>query len=708
MVWFSAVGGARGAAHIGAIKVLEQRGIPIDYIAGTSMGAIVGGLYAAGYSVEQLEQILEATDWRATFDDDQPRQDRSFRRKLSDENFLVKFKPGLKDGKIVFPQGLVQGQKLTVLLDNLTAPVSDVNDFDALRIPFRAVATDLSTGQAVILGDGDLATAIRASMSVPGALEPIEIDGRVLVDGGVSNNLPMDVARDMGADALVVVSIGSPLKPAKELGSPLAVTEQLTTIMTQQNTQAQIATLSEADVLIEPDLGDIGTFSFTRVMEAVPLGAEAADEMGDELSRLSLAPDDHRRYLLGLAKPDIDHAPQIDAIRLDNQSRLDDRVLLAKLRIKPGDRLDIDRLNEDLAAIYGLDVFERVDYFLETEGEQTVLVVRADEKDWGPNYLEFGFGLEDSIDGSTALTIGTAFTMSNLDGMGSEWRTELVLGDNERLLTEFYKPLDPERSYFLLPKFEFRTLDQGIFPTNDNDPLAVVRTRRIDLSLNAGKELGTWGEIRAGIYRGFGDNKRRVGTQSPSPRHFDSGGYTLRFATDTVDNLYFPGSGHRSKIRFEHSQEALGADENFKKLELKGDFAKSWGRHTVIPGVELGGALSGEFLFQDLVRLGGFLRLSGLARNQLTGQYIGLGRVIYRYSLADDWGPFSIPVYLGGSMEFGNTWDDESDISLGSLRPAASVFAGADTFFGPLYLAGGLGDGGNTAIYLFLGNIFKR
>jgi len=189
-------GGARGFAHIGVLKVLEENHIPIDYIAGTSMGSIIGGLYASGMSAAEVEVVVDGIDWDRVFIDSLPRQDRSFRRKRDDDFALVKAKPGFGDGKIKLPQGLVQGESIALLLQRLALPVATVKDFDKLSIPFRAIASNIVTGEPVVLGSGNLAQALRASMSIPAAMAPVEIEGKLLVDGGISTNLPVTVVRD--------------------------------------------------------------------------------------------------------------------------------------------------------------------------------------------------------------------------------------------------------------------------------------------------------------------------------------------------------------------------------------------------------------------------------------------------------------------------------------------------------------------------------
>lgn len=343
-------GGARGAAHIGVIRVLEELRIPIDHIAGTSMGAIVGGLYASGMSADELEKLLTGIDWQDAFKDKIPRRDRSFRRKSDDNLYLIKSKPGISDqGELKLPSGLLQGQKIDLILKKAALPVSHINKFDNFAIPYRAVAGDIVTGNAVVLDSGDLALAMRASMSV---------------DGGVSNNLPVDVARQMGADILIVVDISTPLLTRDELKSAVAITTQLTGILTRRNTEQQIATLTERDILLTPDLGDITSASFDKAAEAIPKGIAAARQQLGRLQKFSISEPAYAAYRAARAgrRAQEKQPVIIDFVRFDNQSRLSDEVLAARLDLRPGEPLDIAGLEQDIAKIYGLELFENITY----------------------------------------------------------------------------------------------------------------------------------------------------------------------------------------------------------------------------------------------------------------------------------------------------------------------------------------------------------
>src|SRR5277367_6713825 len=290
-------GGARGMAHIGVLKVLEELKIPVDCIAGTSVGAIVGGLYASGMTALEIDSTIRSLDWQEAFRDAPPRRDLAFRRKQDDRNFLVRLPLGLKHGRILLPKGLIQGQKLQETLRQLTLPFSNTTNFDLLPTPFRAVATDLETGNAVLMDKGDLAIAMRASMSAPGVFAPVEVDGRLLVDGGLAENLPINVARAMHADVLIVSDVSFPLQGRSALDSALSISNQMLAILVRKDSDRQRATLGPQDILIEPNLGSATATDFTVPANVIAGGENAARDAVSKLSAYSVGEAAYRDYL---------------------------------------------------------------------------------------------------------------------------------------------------------------------------------------------------------------------------------------------------------------------------------------------------------------------------------------------------------------------------------------------------------------------------
>ncbi|MDM8550119.1 patatin-like phospholipase family protein [Desulfobacterales bacterium HSG2] len=690
-------GGARGAAHIGVIKILEELRIPIDVIAGTSMGSIVGGLYASGMGPDELETAITNIDWNDAFRDASPREKRSFRDKHDDLNFMVKSSPGFRDGELLLPQGLIQGQKLNFILKSLTIPVAKTENFDELSIPYRAVTTNIETGEVVVIGSGDLANAMRASMSVPGVFSPIRIDGRLLVDGGVANNLPVDIARGMGADVVIAVNVGTPLMPGHKIKSVLNITDQLTRLMTHSNVKAQIEALGPNDILIQPELGDLGSADFGRSAEGIAIGEKAAANLRQRLQSLSLSQSEYDAYLTEREKRSVHDPITIDFIRVVNNSRLSDEVIASRIHAKLGKEPDLSALKEDIGAIYALDIFENVDYNLVTEKEKTGLLVNAIGKSWGPNYLQFGIRLADDLQGENSYDLGISYTMTELNRLGGEWRTEVTVGKNPRFFTEFYQPLDHSLRYFLSPYVEYENRNVNLF--RSGDLVSQYRVSTSTIGLEGGRELGDWGELKFGIRRVMGKAEVRIGPPYAEEFDFDDGDIFARFSYDTLDSLNFPRHGAKAAVEWAFFREELGADISFNRLVFIEGTAHTLDKNTLIMHLKGATVFDDEVSIQHNFPLGGFLNLSGYHEKEIYGPHSLSGAMIYYRQIGDI-------TYLGCSLETGNVWEDTDDIDFGSLIPAGSVFLGVDSFLGPLYLGFGYAEGGRNSVYLYLGKGF--
>ena len=292
-------GGARGAAHVGVLKVLEEMRIPIDAIAGTSMGAVVGGLYASGMSAAQIERQFASVDWNDAFRDRPQRLDLNFRRKREDRQYPVQFPLGFRDGRFQLPERAHPGTETLADPAGADAASAQVSDFDKLPTPFRAVATDLETGEAVVIDRGDLVTALRASVSAPGIFAPVEREGRLLVDGGVAKNLPVDIAQAMNVDVLIVVDVGFPLTTRDSLRSVASVSNQMLAILIRRESEQQRALLGPADILISPAMDRTSSFDFSKLQKNVALGEASGRAVTEQLARLALSGEQYELYMAG-------------------------------------------------------------------------------------------------------------------------------------------------------------------------------------------------------------------------------------------------------------------------------------------------------------------------------------------------------------------------------------------------------------------------
>jgi len=697
-------GGARGIAHVGVLKVLDEMHIPIDAVAGTSMGALIGGLYASGMKPAEIEHLVQSLDWQGAFRDRPPRTVLGFRRKQDDRNFLVRYSLGVSSEGFELPTGLVQGQKQTQLLREATLPVADITDFDQLPIPFRAVATDLETGKEVVMGSGDLVTAMRASMSAPGVFTPVELNGRLLIDGGLVNNLPADIARQMHVDVLIVVDVSFPLFGRDELTSPLAITNQAAAIMVRNRTLEKRAALSPDDIVIDPQLGTMSSADFSRVARAFAAGEVAARAASTRLASLSLDAAAYQQYLASRA-PGLQQLPRVDFIETDEASKRYAAAVDAVVGDLRGQPLDRAQINDDLAALYALDLFESIDYTLVNRHEQTGLEFHLKPKSWGPNYVRVGINLEDDFAGNSRYNLASRWIMTDLNTLGAEWLTDIQIGDRPSFATEFYQPLSWQYRYFVVPRLEYNVRSVPLLV--DNKTVAEYRVHNALGTFDVGKELSDWGEVRVGVQRGTGSSRILIGAGTLPVEHYATGGYRVRFSYDTLDNVFFPRRGNQLTVEWDAERENFGADTRLDKVSAEWQMAKTFGRYTMILSTDIGSTLTETAAPHDYFTLGGFLNLSGVATGSISGPHYGVVRVIYYKQIGrGGTGVLELPAYAGISLEAGNAWAKRSDASFSGLRHDGSVFFGADTPLGPLYLAAGYDDRSSTAFYLYLGRSF--
>jgi NTE family protein len=692
-------GGARGAAHVGVLKVLEELRIPVDCIAGTSMGAVVGGLYAAGMSAGDIERELLAVDWTDLFQDDPSRPDRTFRRKRDDDLYMVKAKVGVGDGKLKIPLAYIRGQKFDLMLNRLTLPVVGVDEFDGLPVPFRAVATDLETGKEVVLRSGSLAQAIRASLAVPAAFDPVDIDGRLLVDGGLANNVPVSVARDMGADVFIVVAVGADLATRDQINSALDVTLQLTNFLFSYNSEPQLQSLGPRDILIRPPLGDLSSRDFARAVDAMPIGERAARDAAHALRQYSVGKEEYAEYLAARDRRRTS-LPTIDFVQTENDSRLADAVIAERVSARPDEPLDVPALERDIGRIYGLENFESVRYDVVRQNGASGLVVSAKEKSWGPAYLQFGLASSNDLKGNSAFTLGAIYTRTAVNPLNGEWRAGAQAGQEPGLFTEIFQPMDPLSRYFVAGRVGYQTRILGVFD-DAGSKLAEVRLPGVRVEIGAGREFGTWGEGRIGYRWGAGTGEVITGTPAPD---FDiaQGEAFARLSLDTLDNLYFPRSGHIGGLEWRAARDRLGANLDYDQVLLGYAHARSWGADSVFGRLVGGTTLDDDAPLEGLYQLGGFLRLSGFQEEELSGQHFGLATLAYMRQLREH----RRRLVAGASVELGNVWQSSSDASLADTIAAGSVFLGVDTAIGPLYLAYGVAETGERSAYIYLGPRF--
>lgn len=714
-------GGARGAAHVGVLRELEAAHVRIDVIAGTSMGAVVGGLYASGVPLDDIEKLFRSTDWEEAFRDRAPRSDLGFRRKQDDREFLVRVPLGVRGTRLVLPQGLVQGQKLLATLRHMTLPVAAVTDFNQLPIPFRAMATDIVTGEGVPLERGDLAQSLRASLSAPAVFSPVELDGRLLVDGGLSANLPVDLARQMGVDRLIVVDVSYPLVPRASLSSALEISNQAITVLMARETQRARDSLGPVDLLITPDLGELGSTDFQRLGLAIDRGAAAASAYRADFARFAVVKEEWQA--LATARLERRTVPPVAPatvafVEVTASTALQRRWLETALSAEQGQPFVAARVERRVAEAYGRDVFETIDWRLVQAADgATGLHVAGHGKSWGPNFLTFGLDLQDDLDGSNSFNAGVRLLLTELNASGAEWRTDFQFGETPRLASEFHQPLGLASPWFVAPRI---LLESRNVPVMDGDErVAEFRVREARGGLDFGREFGLCCELRFGFQRALGSLRLRVGDPTRLPNGaplLDPAGraeysrrqWFGRFTFDGLDNVHFPREGSYFSTQWTDSREQAGAERGSDRVEFSALRAWTAGRHTLVLGLDAGSTVSTPSGDVDsLFQLGGFLRLSGLPTGSISGAHYALARaVVLRKIGRGGNGFFNVPAWAGFAVEAGNAWATRQEATLGGLRKDAALFLGLDTGIGPVYLGGGLDGEGNSAWYLFLGRGF--
>ncbi len=717
-------GGARGVAHIGVLKVLEELRVPVDFIVGTSMGSLVGGFYASGVSPEEMEKRIAGIDWPSVFNDDPARQDIPWRQKRDDFTDLFGLELGFRDGKLLVPLGTVAGYKFEFVMTEfvgLEAGRTERN-FDTLPIPYRAVAMDLESGEAKVFDRGYLVKAMRASMSIPAAFAPVEIGGRLYVDGGMVRNLPVDVARRAGCGVIIAVNLGTPPLRRDQITSSASVALQAVNLMTEQNVKASLGELKDRDILIDliPGLGDFSSSDFTGATKTIPIGIKAARAVEEKLRALSVSEKDYLDWQKVRASR-MPGAVEITDVQVvaQNLKWVNPEVIETEIKQKPTrieagieerilrerERSELDTLQRDLTTVFGRGDFERLDYTLEEDRDKKVIKVQAIEKSWGPNYFGFGLGYASDFSDQQRLTAEFMHRMTWLNSLGAEWRNDATIGFVNWIHSEFYQPFTRRVGVFAAPWFDAKQAPINYYLGDTWIGEYKVNTVRGGLDLGW---QGRLGEIRLGFFQGNLKTDSKFGVLSVNSSlvpEYDlrQGGWTGKLVIDQLDSASFPRKGVLLGGSFFVTDPSFGADDDYNKVELFFQKPFNIDRHTLTLGLFGGESPDSKLPAYDLFQLGGFQRFSGYILDQLVGDSYFLGRLVYTYRFADLPQPLGRGVYLGGSFEVGEVGNRFDPTTAGGTLYCGSVFFGADTILGPLYFAYGRSADGSNAFYFMLG-----
>ncbi|MDF7798336.1 patatin-like phospholipase family protein [Pontiellaceae bacterium B1224] len=696
-------GGALGFAHIGVLKELEEQQIPIDYIGGTSMGAIVAGMYASGMSPDEIEKQFTSLNWWDVLKDGSQMQYMVYRRKQDYKRYLG-LEVGFNHLKFLFPPGMSYGQKLNNVLENFSLNSAGITDFDDLNIPYRAVATDLLKGESVVLKSGSLARAMRASMAVPGVFTPVRMDGCVYVDGGILDNIPVDVVRNMGADYIIAVDVGasaaelSQQSDFQSLGSVLGRTY---TLMKRPEQERQ---LESSDLVIEPDLVEFSAGAFQMVAEIIPVGLEAAKKKAKQLETLSVSEADFQTYLKKqrrVRKTEI----EIKSIQVAGNKTVPDARIRYRIQSTEGP-IDLNTVYDDVSRIYGMELFQTVSYELKPNGEGYDLTYDAIDKFWGPAYLHFGMKLETSSETSLLWAMLLDYTHTQLNAYGGEIRFEIEGGGLVRGVgAEWYQPLSRGGRFFIAPAIELS--DDLINIYSDNNIVAEVDQDSIIGRLDAGISAFEYGEVRIGIQGGHVWDSGNSGIIALPEVDDTVVGITTQVRLNQLNDPYFPTKGYEVAFNGFFTREELGSDQTFSRIDFGATAPLTFGRHTFTPTFSAGSSLGTDLPFYATFHLGGMDNFAGYAPYQLFGNYYGLVSLGYRYRMMRLPPTYGDGVFAILRMDVGNVWQDSDDISVKNTNIGALAGLGADTIIGRIIV--GIGKAEEVSdphVYLSIGNTF--
>jgi NTE family protein len=699
-------GGARGGAHLGVLEVLESLRVPIDCIAGTSMGALAGGAYAAGASPQEIEEIVGKTDWINMFDDSAGRQSVDLRRKQMDDRFYSGLEFGISRDGIRFREGALAGEKLKLFFNRLVRAELGDRTIEHLALPLAIIATDIGTGERVAIRSGNLTSAMRASMSVPGLMAPVQREERKLVDGGLTDNLPVaEVKALCNADVVIAVNVGSPLLKPAEVTGVVTVIGQVLNILTEQNVEKSRLLLGPQDIYIQPDLEDITSTSFTRQLDAAKLGRAAALAASDRLRRYSLPEREFLAWQGSVRLAGQPAPPVVDKVEVAQTRFVNPETVRKGIHQREGEALDSQALATDLVAEYSQGDLLSLDYSVLREHDKTILRITPVEKPWGPDYLRFGLGLASDFRSESEYNFRALYRRTWMNPLGAEWLTAAQIGSEQGISSEFYQPLDQTHVSYL--RF-FASAGLRKLPLFVNeDRVAVYRIQENRAGAEAGMNLGVSGQASVGwVARSLGS------VLDTGPNAFLNaservGGPIATLSIDTYDQPFFPTRGLKLDVtHFDALRVASNAPgfSPYSRSEARFGAAWSHNRFTYLAGLEGGTALKGTLPLADAFTLGGPRRMSGFARDQMLGGDYMFGRLETQYRLNFRSPLYGLSLIAGVSAEAGRMDKVLTATSLSGWQRSFGAYIAASTFLGPVYLGVADAKNGKGRFYLFIGS----
>ncbi len=691
-------GGAKGFAHIGVLRWLEENHIPIEMIAGTSMGGLIGGFYAMGMSPDEMEAFVGALDWKELLGGQVPFKFLSVRRKEDRLAYPNRLNLGLRNG-IQLPSGLNSGHGIGLILDRVTLPYYDLRDFDALPIPFRCVAVDLATGEKKVFSEGSLSDALRATMSIPGVFSPVRQNGHIYIDGGVLNNLPVGLAKDFGTDAVIAVNLNAGPFDAEEAGSLLGVIGRSVDVVIDDNVRRSA---EMADLVVSVDVHGYSTLDFEYSADIIRKGYESAAAMSGELKKYALTENEWKQYLDRRKKLRRTVIPVPQFVEVDGINP--DPASLVHKDLDPliGRPLDLDELTKQLNLIWGQGRYASVGYSLMVRRGQAGLRIRPVEMDHSPPTLNIGMNVDGSDIGMIRFGLGARLTFFDLWETRSEWRLEAAFGTQNKAETEFFLPVTRYSNWFIAPRAYSENSILDIYESGSR--MADYRTYRIGFGIQGGYQFNQSTEVRLGQDLVWYEADLRTGTPQIGEYNHRVGVTSLQFRYMGQDDAVIPRKGIRLEAKGEWFSSQPYRRSGFPRAEMKLSYFQPVSRSGSLVFQGSGGTAFGR---EDLgllsFSLGGIMRLGSFGRNELIGNQYYLATAGYIHEIA------SLPPLAGGEV-YAASWYQIGRVYRNSELPqypmdiSGGVFI--KTLLGPILLGGSYGSGGHRRLYAGIGAIF--
>ena len=690
-------GGARGFAHIGVLEWLERNRIPVDYLAGTSMGGLIGALYAMGMTPDEMRAFAATINWDKVLEGPPAYDELSFRRKEDRRAYPTTIELGAKRGLSV-PVGINPGHQINLVFDRLTLPYSTIKSFDELPIPFRCVATDMVAAEPVVLKDGSLAEALRATMAIPGVFTPVEVDGRVLADGGLLNNIPVDVVKAMGADIVIAVNVGTPLGKREDIDSLTGMLSQVIGVATIGNDRRS---LKLADYVITPPLGRYTVSDFTEGVTIAKLGFEGATEQGAQLLKFQLddrAWQDHITARRARRRSDIPQPLALDVAGVQGKKA---EEIKRDVQTEVGRTPEPDRLGRKLSEIRGGGRYESVGYNIVQLEREPRLRIHAKEKSYGPPLITPILQIESTHTSDVNLAAGFRLTNFDVGAYGAELRTDVLVGSRNLFGVEYYRPIE-RKGFFVAPRAYYASERVDLY--SNGNRMAQYLVRRGAAAIDVGYIFDRRSQLRVGYELGRADASVDIGGPVLPSVEGTFSAASARYVFDSQDSEIVPTRGVRLTSESAWYFKSPGAPVGFPQAELIGSWFKTVNEHGLLFGY--GGA--GSTFDKDpgpiqQFTLGGPFRLSAFGRDEFRGDKYVLASAGYLHRVGYLPAFLGKKIYVGGWYEGGQVFINRANTNY--LNDVTGAFV-LETLLGPATIGGAWGEGGRGKFFISIGRLF--